>query len=205
MAVKTVSMPKSSEYATGLMRFSLARLARSKAIVKKGKNPAKKVVKAKRTVKAQKLNSKITPGTILVILAGRYAGKRVVFLKQLPKSGLLLVTGPFSINSVPVRRIAQKFVLPTSTKIDVSGVKIPANMDDAYFKRTKAFGKEKKDIFEQGKQEYTLTEARKADQKTIDTAILASIKKHADAKLLTGYLRTCFGLAKRQYPHKMVF
>merc|ERR1711970_379666 len=155
---------------------------------------------------ARKLRPSLSAGVVAIVLAGIHKGKRVIVLKQL-ETGLLLVTGPHKLNGCPLRRINQRYLLATATKIDLTAVKVPENINDKYFARVKAEKSAKKegDIFDAKKEAYKPSEQRKKDQVTVDTQVLEAIKNHADGKVLKQYLRASFALSKGQYPHNMAF
>ncbi|KAF9268071.1 60S ribosomal protein L6 [Marasmius fiardii PR-910] len=170
--------------------------------------PAEDVHQPKKSRKAPKptqLRSSITPGTVLILLAGRFRGKRVVFLKQL-ESGLLLVTGPYKVNGVPLRRVNQAYVIATSTKIDLAGFTAAQKINDVYFAKPAAKGSKsaEEEFFADGKPKpkEPLPESKAADQKDVDKAVLAAVKKTEN---LVKYLNSTWGLSKGQYPHQMIF
>merc|ERR1712137_466392 len=148
--------------------------------------------------KPTKIRSTITPGTVLILLAGRFKGKRVVFLKQL-ESGLLLVSGPFKVNGVPLRRVNQCYVIATSTKVDASKADV-SKVTDAFFKKDKAAAAKKSgdEFFKGEEKKSALPEEKKTMQKQVDTALIASISK---VENLEKYLSARFTLTKNTHPH----
>lgn len=148
-----------------------------------------------------KLKPGISPGSILILLAGRFRGRRVVFLKQLP-SGTLLVTGPYNVNGVPLRRANQRFCIGTSTAVDLGGADVSSISDEFFSRGKKKIPKRSSEgsMFATEPEAKTISDDRKAMQKKVDDAI--SKKLSAEMK---GYLKTRFSLSSGMYPHTLKF
>ena len=87
----------------------------------------------------------MNPGVVCIVLSGRFRGKRVLFLRMLP-SGLALVTGPYKVNGVPLRRMNTAYLLVTKTQVNVEVIQgEAANIDDKYFAKAKEAKKKEED------------------------------------------------------------
>ena len=147
-----------------------------------------------------KLRKDLQEGQIVILLSGRFRGKRVVYLKRLD-SGLLLVTGPYKYNGVPLKRVNAAYVIPTQTKVDIKGV--ADTITDDLFKRVTVKRENEKDFFEEPKDKKDrISEERKNAQTNVDTAV----KKAVDAvPELKNYLKFRFALKNGDKPHLMKF
>jgi len=161
-----------------------------------GKNP-RKVQKLRPT----KLRKSITPGTIVILLAGQFRGKRAVVVKQLEKSGKVLVTGPYKFNGVPLRRVDQRSLIATSTK--VAGVQgAAASVSDALFART---DNKSKDFGAKDAKKPELSAERKKAQADVDAKVAGAISKDKEAAVLKKYLKTKFALTNTMNAHELSF
>lgn len=159
-----------------------------------------KTTKTKGPKSVVPIKGSIKPGQVLILLAGKHQGKRVIFLKQL-EGGLLLVTGPYKFNGVPLKRIPQAFTIPTSTKIDISGCDF-SSITDSYFASEKVkTNKSEEAFFTVKKEKKPLSEAKKMVQNSLDGDILSKVKD----SLVKKYLKTKFRLRNGMYPHALKF
>lgn len=107
------------------------------------------IKQVRKTIHPAKPRASLQPGTILILLAGRFRGKRVVLLKHLPQ-GVLLITGPFKLNGVPLRRVNARYVIATSAKVDIKGIDdkvLEKASETEYFTREKKAEKKGEEAF----------------------------------------------------------
>lgn len=189
------------EIAKGLKRYG----AKTFRHMKKLEQAGKKTYEMPASAHASTLRASLVPGTVLILLKGHFKGKRVVYLKQM-ESGLLLVSGPYKVNGVPLRRVNPAYVIATSTHVDVSSVDIPEAVNDKYFQRKTDWSSGKrseKNFFQQEKGEKVKpSEERVKIQVAVDDAILKEVAK---TPMLKEYLAARFSLGAGQYPHSMKF
>ncbi|CAI6324881.1 unnamed protein product [Periconia digitata] len=165
--------------------------------------------KARKTAHPTKYRASLVPGTILVLLSGRFRGKRVILLRQLSQ-GTLLITGPYKSNGVPLRRVNHRYVIATSTTVDISAVDSDVldrvGSDEYWSRERKEGGKGEDAFFEQGGEgegvKKEVEPQRIEDQKVVDRAVLEGVKK---VEGLDAYLKASFSLRGDEKPHEMVF
>eukprot|EP01064_Diplonema_japonicum_P033936 TRINITY_DN683_c0_g1_i1.p1 TRINITY_DN683_c0_g1~~TRINITY_DN683_c0_g1_i1.p1 ORF type:complete len:163 (+),score=61.53 TRINITY_DN683_c0_g1_i1:72-560(+) len=146
----------------------------------------------------------VKAGTVCILVAGRFRGRRVVLLKKDTKTNTLVVTGPYKVNGVPIRRVDPAYVIATSTKIDLSKVDTSAITDD-FFARAKKDRKRGEDgFFKKGEkaEKVELPENKKKAQATVDEQIMKLLSGNED---MTKYLGSIFTLRDRDHPHAMKF
>lgn len=181
----------------------------------------------RKSVRPAKVRPSLQPGSVLILLAGRFRGKRVILLKHLPQ-GILLVTGPFKINGVPLRRVNARYVIATSLKVNLKGIDektLEKVGGEKYFAREKKQEKKGEEaFFKQGEkpevrtfpvqrrpawfkteadlsmQKKPVASERASDQKAVDKALLTNIKEVPDLK---DYLQSTFSLRNGDRPHEM--
>ena len=147
------------------------------------------------------ITPEFTPGQIVILLSGRFRGRRVVYLKKL-ESGLLLVTGPYKYNGVPLKRVNAAYVIPTNTKVKVDG-KVAESINDKFFERVNIKRDKEEDFFEEAKtkKERVTTERTKA-QNDVDGVVKKAVD---EVPMLKEYLRNRFALKNGDKPHQMKF
>ena len=147
------------------------------------------------------VSAPLEAGQVVILLSGRFRGRRVVFLKKL-ETGLLLVTGPYKYNGVPLKRVNAAYVLPTNTKVKIDA-KVADKIKDEFFDRITIDRKTEKDFLADEKtRKDRITPERTNAQNEVD----AVVKKAVDeVPMMKEYLRNRFALKNGDKPHLMKF
>lgn len=167
------------------------------------KGRAKHSVRKTKTNRPTKLRASLTPGTVVIALNGRFRGKRCIMLGGM-ENGMILVSGPYKVNGVPLRRLNAKSVIATSTKVNIGNIDLSKYTSEYFAKSDAEFESARQDesAFASIKSTSICSAQRKADQKTVDAALIKAI---GSDKMLAKYLKSKFALSNGDMPHAMKF
>uniref|UniRef100_A0A3B3I234 Large ribosomal subunit protein uL6 N-terminal domain-containing protein n=1 Tax=Oryzias latipes TaxID=8090 RepID=A0A3B3I234_ORYLA len=196
--------------ARGIRRYSWSAMFTSKAMYKRKTKTTETKVKIKKKIKIKERPR----ATVWKTVGGdKNGGTRVVKLRKMPRyyptedvPRKLKSHGkkPVCQHKRKLRRVVFLKQLSSVPLLDITGMKIPKTLNDAYFKKKKLRGprQQEGEIFHTEKKKYQLTEQRKEIQKEVNSKLLPLIKKVPQLK---EYLRSSFYLTNGVYPHKLVF
>ena len=129
--------------------------------------------------KASHIAAPLTPGQVVIILSGRFRGRRVV-----------------------LKRVNAAYVLPTNTKLKINE-DVAKNVNDKVFDRVKIERKKEEDFFEDNeKKKGRITEDKKKLQNEVDTVVKKAVD---EVPMMKEYLRNRFALKNGDKPHLMKF
>jgi large subunit ribosomal protein L6e len=145
-------------------------------------NTPRRLYTRKNRHRAPKIRLSLQPGTVAILLSGKFRGRRVVVLARLP-SGLLLVTGPYKVNGVPLKRVNPAFVIATSTHFDITSVAVDTTekFNDAYFQRPK---KKRESKNAQPEQRFESQEKKEDEVKKVIDPARINDQESVDSQLL---------------------
>jgi len=127
-----------------------------------------------------KTSSNLKSGSVLILLSKKLLGKKVVLLNT-TESGLYVITGPFSINGVPLRRVNYKYTIFSGASLDLEKLNTSVLNDDYFETLRKSKNKKSQS------KNFNSVLSHRIRQNFIDKYLTDSLKKNF---FLKAYLRT---------------
>jgi ribosomal protein L14E/L6E/L27E len=130
-------------------------------------------------------------GSILILLTKKYLGRKAILLNT-TESGLFVISGPYLINGISIRRVNEKYTLYSGAKVNlecknltstrINFIHASFSLNDEYFVALKKSMNKNFKI-----QDYSCVLSHKIRQNNIDRFLIYLLKKNI---FFLGYLRT---------------
>nr|UXY87086.1 60S ribosomal protein L6B [Cryptomonas sp.] len=125
-------------------------------------------------------NISLPIGSVLVLLSTKFQGRKVILL-NVTKTGLFVISGPYALNGISLRRVNPRYIIPTQVEVNIKKINTSVFNDD-YFNTLKQSKKNKDECFKN-----KVRMAHNLRQTYIDRCLIKEINK---SLFLCAYLKT---------------